>query len=114
MVDTEVTGKKLLQNGQLKRRYTIIPLNKISARSIQPDVVRRAENLVGKNNVNTALSLIGYESDLQAAMEFVFGSAFVCKDMNIAKKVTFDERVMKKSVTLEGDSFDPAGTLTGG
>ncbi|KAK3089416.1 hypothetical protein FSP39_003470 [Pinctada imbricata] len=114
VVDTEVTGKKLLQKGELRRRYTIIPLNKISARSISADVVRRAEDLVGRDNVHTALSLIGYERDLQAAMEFVFGSAFVCKDMNSAKKVTFDERVMKKSVTLEGDSFDPAGTLTGG
>ena len=47
-------------------------------------------------------------------MEFVFGSSFVCKDMNTAKKVTFDERVQKRSVTLGGDSFDPAGTLTGG
>ena len=47
-------------------------------------------------------------------MEFVFGSSFVCKDMTTAKKVTFDERVQKRSVTLGGDSFDPAGTLTGG
>lgn len=69
---------------------------------------------VGKKNVNTALSLIGYEKDLKAAMEFVFGSVFVCSDMNSAKKVTFDEKVMKKSVTMDGDSFDPAGTLTGG
>jgi len=47
-------------------------------------------------------------------MEFVFGNSFVCTDMDTAKKVTFDERVNKKSVTLDGDSFDPAGTLTGG
>ncbi|XP_071166504.1 structural maintenance of chromosomes protein 2-like [Mytilus edulis] len=114
VVDTEVTGKKLLQKGELRRRYTIIPLNKISARCIDQGVVRKAEDLVGKGNVNTALSLIGFEKDLQAAMEFVFGSAFICNDMNTAKKVTFDERIMKKSVTLEGDSFDPAGTLTGG
>ncbi|KAL5017230.1 hypothetical protein ScPMuIL_006819 [Solemya velum] len=114
VVDTEVTGKKILQKGELRRRYTIIPLNKISARSIGADVVKRAESLVGKGNVHTALSLIGFEKDLQAAMEFVFGSAFVCQDMDTAKKVTFDERVSKKSVTLEGESFDPAGTLTGG
>lgn len=114
VVDTEVTGKKLLQNGQLKRRYTIIPLNKISANPIQHDVIQQANNLVGKNNAQTALSLIGYESELRAAMEFVFGNAFICKDMNTAKKVTFDSRIMKKSVTLDGDSFDPAGTLTGG
>ena len=46
MVDTEQTGKKLIQHGELRRRYTIIPLNKISARSISADVVNRAENLV--------------------------------------------------------------------
>ena len=46
VVDTEQTGKKLLQHGDLKRRYTIIPLNKISARSIPGDVVHRAEGLV--------------------------------------------------------------------
>ena len=46
VVDTEQTGKKLLQHGELRRRYTIIPLNKISARSIPGDVVHRAEDLV--------------------------------------------------------------------
>ena len=64
--------------------------------------------------MHTALSLVGYERDLQAAMEFVFGSAFICKDMDAAKKVTYDDRIMKKTVTLGGDSFDPTGTLTGG
>jgi len=47
-------------------------------------------------------------------MEFVFGNTFVCKDMDCAKQVTFDELIKKRSVTLDGDSFDPAGTLTGG
>jgi structural maintenance of chromosome 2 len=39
VVDTEITGKKLIQKGELRRRYTIIPLNKITARSIAPDTV---------------------------------------------------------------------------
>jgi len=64
--------------------------------------------------VQTALSLVGFKSELQPAMEYVFGSSFVCKDMDAAKQVTFDERINKKSVTLDGDSFDPSGTLTGG
>ena len=69
---------------------------------------------VGKGNVHTALSLVGYEQQLVKVMEFVFGNAFVCSDMDSAKQVTFNDAVMKRSVTLEGDSFDPAGTLTGG
>ena len=69
---------------------------------------------VGKNNVNTALSLVGYENELDAAMKFVFGDSFVCPSMDCAKKVTYDQGIMKKSVTFDGDSFNPGGTLTGG
>ena len=29
-------------------------------------------------------------------------------------KVTFDPKIRSRCVTLDGDSFDPAGTLTGG
>ncbi|XP_030852161.1 structural maintenance of chromosomes protein 2-like [Strongylocentrotus purpuratus] len=114
VVDTEHTGKKLLQKGELKRRFTIIPLNKIAARSISGDTVRAAQNLVGKDNVRTALTLVGYEKDVQSAMEFVFGSSLVCNDTAHAKKVTFDPKVRTRTVTLAGDTFDPSGTLTGG
>ncbi|XP_071510076.1 structural maintenance of chromosomes protein 2-like, partial [Diadema antillarum] len=69
---------------------------------------------VGKDNVRTALTLVGYEKDVQAAMEFVFGASFVCNDMAHAKKVTFDPKVRSRTVTLAGDTFDPSGTLTGG
>uniref|UniRef100_A0A667X7N2 Structural maintenance of chromosomes protein 2 n=1 Tax=Myripristis murdjan TaxID=586833 RepID=A0A667X7N2_9TELE len=114
VVDTEVTGKKLLEKGELKRRYTIIPLNKISARTLNQNVVATAKSLVGENNVHTALSLVGYEADLRKAMEYVFGSTLVCDTLDNAKKVAFDKRVMTKTVTLGGDIFDPQGTLSGG
>ncbi|XP_066576458.1 structural maintenance of chromosomes protein 2 [Amia ocellicauda] len=114
VVDTEVTGKKILEKGELKRRYTIIPLNKISARCLNDGVVKTAKSLVGADNVHTALSLVGYESDLRKAMEYVFGSTMVCDCLDNAKKVTFDKRIMTKTVTLGGDVFDPQGTLSGG
>ncbi|XP_056374786.1 structural maintenance of chromosomes protein 2 isoform X2 [Hyla sarda] len=114
VVDTEVTGKKLLEKGDLKRRLTIIPLNKISARRIGNDTINVAKNLVGADNVHLALSLVGYESELEKAMEYVFGTTLVCDTLDNAKKVTFDKRVLTKTVTLGGDTFDPQGTLSGG
>ncbi|XP_034059230.1 structural maintenance of chromosomes protein 2 [Gymnodraco acuticeps] len=114
IVDTEVTGKKLLEKGELQRRYTIIPLNKISAKTLNDKVVNAAKSLVGKDNVHTALSLVGYESDLRKAMEYVFGSTLVCDSLDDAKRVAFDKQVMTKTVTLGGDIFDPQGTLSGG
>uniref|UniRef100_A0A3Q2Z3P2 Structural maintenance of chromosomes 2 n=1 Tax=Hippocampus comes TaxID=109280 RepID=A0A3Q2Z3P2_HIPCM len=110
VVDTEVTGKKLLEKGELQRRYTIIPLNKISAKTLSDRVV----NSVGEDNVHTALSLVGYEPELRKAMEYVFGSTLVCDTLDNAKKVAFDKQVLTKTVTLGGDIFDPQGTLSGG
>lgn len=114
VVDTEITGKKLLEKGELKRRYTIIPLNKISARSIAPETLKIAQNLVGPNSVHVALSLVEYKPELKKAMEFVFGTTFVCDNMDNAKKVAFDKRIMTRTVTLGGEVFDPHGTLSGG
>uniref|UniRef100_A0A670KBF2 Structural maintenance of chromosomes 2 n=1 Tax=Podarcis muralis TaxID=64176 RepID=A0A670KBF2_PODMU len=114
VVDTELTGKKLLEKGELKRRYTIIPLNKISARFVEKEAIRAAKTLVGEDSVHLALSLVGYESEIQKAMEYVFGGTLVCDNMDNAKRVTFDKRIMTKTVTLDGDTFDPQGTLSGG
>ncbi|KAG9469047.1 hypothetical protein GDO78_021325 [Eleutherodactylus coqui] len=114
VVDTEVTGKKLLEKGELKQRLTIIPLNKISARRLGENTINVAKTLVGADNVHLALSLVGYASELQKAMEYVFGTTLVCDTLDNAKKVTFDKRVLTKTVTLGGDTFDPQGTLSGG
>ncbi|XP_009633524.1 structural maintenance of chromosomes protein 2 [Egretta garzetta] len=114
IVDTEVTGKKLLEKGELKRRYTIIPLNKISARCVGEDIVKLAQTLAGHGNLYIALSVVEYESELQKAMEYVFGTTLISNNMDNAKKVTFDKRIMTRTVTLDGDIFDPQGTLHGG
>ncbi len=53
MVDTEKTAKELLDKGKLKRRYTIIPLNKISSRSLSNDVIKKAQQLVSMQLVSS-------------------------------------------------------------
>jgi structural maintenance of chromosome 2 len=113
VVDTEITGKELLANGKLTRRVTIIPLNKIAQNVMPEAVVLKAKELVGENNVELALNLVDFDEDVQAAMSYVFGTTLVCKDANAAKKVTFDKSVRAKSVTLDGDVFDPVGTVSG-
>lgn len=45
VVDTEVTGTQLLQNGKLRKRVTIIPLNKISAFKASAEVTRLAHHI---------------------------------------------------------------------
>lgn len=61
-----------------------------------------------------ALSLISYDQEVSSAMAFVFGNTFICEDSETAKKVTFDRRVNARSVTWDGDVYEPGGTLSGG
>lgn len=113
VVDSSETGTQLLQNGKLKKRVTIIPLNKIATFKASADKIGAAQKLA-PGKVDLALSLVGYNDEVSAAMEYVFGSSLVCEDAETAKKVTFDPAVRMKSVTLEGDVYDPSGTLSGG
>ncbi|XP_047058736.1 structural maintenance of chromosomes protein 2-1-like [Lolium rigidum] len=114
VVDSETTGKQLLQNGDLRRRVTIIPLNKIHTGTIPDRVQQAARRMVGAENVTLALELVGYDGDVKNAMAYVFGSTFVCRNMEAAKEIAFNRDVGSTSVTLEGDIFQPSGLLTGG
>lgn len=113
VVDSDVTASQLLQHGKLKRRVTIIPLNKINAYKIHPQKLAAAKKLA-PGKVHLALDLITYDKDVERAMEYVFGNTLICADAESAKKVAFDPSVRVKTVTLEGDIYDPMGTLSGG
>jgi structural maintenance of chromosome 2 len=113
VVDNEVTGTQLLQNGKLRKRVTIIPLNKISAFRASAEKIGAAQN-IAPNKVHLALSLVGYDKEVSTAMEYVFGNTLICADAETAKRVTFDPAVRMRSITVQGDSYDPSGTLSGG
>ena len=69
--------------------------------------------LVG-DKARPALSLVGYPEEVANAMAFVFGDTLICDDSQTAEKVTFAQDIRVKSVTLQGDVYDPSGTLSGG
>ncbi|OWR45652.1 Structural maintenance of chromosomes protein 2 [Danaus plexippus plexippus] len=115
VVDTDETSKLLLQRGQLQSRTTIIPLNRISSQPLSRETVALAQKIGGgPSEVQLALDLIDFPPSLRPAMSWVFGNTLVCSSLEAARRVTFDPRVRCRSVTLDGDVFDPAGTLSGG
>ncbi|CAG8747112.1 24490_t:CDS:10, partial [Racocetra persica] len=113
VVNNEKTGSLLLEKGKLRKKVTIIPLNKIQVFKLSAERIAAAQRL-SPGKVNLALTLIGYEREVKPAMEYVFGSTLICADADSAKLVTFHKSVHAKSVTLEGDVYDPSGTLQGG
>lgn len=116
VVDNEQTGKLLLQRGELRRRVTIIPLSGISHRLLDANQLNRAASLAQRNggSAKLALELVGFDDKVRAAVEHVFGTTLICDRMDTARQVAFDRGVRARTVTLEGDSFEPQGTLTGG
>lgn len=57
---------------------------------------------------------VSFSDVCRPAIEYVLGTTLVCFNGDDAKRVTFHKDVKTRTVTTEGDLFDPAGTLTGG
>ncbi len=113
VVDNEEVASNLLEKGKLTRRVTIIPLNKIVAKTVPSEKCRLAADL-SKGKATIGLSLVIAESNVMNAIEYVFGSAFICEDKDAACTVAFDSRIGCKAVTVDGDVYEPSGTLSGG
>lgn len=46
VVENELVSRDLIKKGELQRRFTFIPLNKITRHTIEPECVRFAQHLV--------------------------------------------------------------------
>lgn len=113
VVDTDETGKQLLERGKLVRRVTLIPLNTIKGRTPTPAQVSQVAQSTG-GKAYLASSAVGVVDPMYAkVLDFLFGTAFICADDETAKAVAYGPAKCT-AVTLAGDVFDPAGTLEGG
>lgn len=107
-------AKKLLKNKCVANRVTFMPLNKVVPHLLGGSVIKNAQAFAGANNVWSAIDLIEFSPDLKPAMESVFGSTLVCRDLKIAKVLAYRDGVRARCVTMEGDIVEPSGTMSGG
>ncbi|KAK9172958.1 RecF/RecN/SMC N terminal domain protein [Cryptosporidium meleagridis] len=119
VVENHEIGKKLLSSGLIKKRITIIPLDKIMDPSIPEKTLNSARTLINCNSrddlrVLSAMDILKFDKELEPAIKFCFGHTIICEDENIAKMVTFNPGILARTVTLNGDIYDPSGTLSGG
>ncbi len=114
VVDESITGKALLSKGRLQRRVTIIPLDKIKSKRISHQNVEKARSLAQKMNssASPAIELVGFDEEVRNALEYVFGSTLVVENTEVANRICDATRT--RTVTLDGDVYDPSGTISGG
>ena len=120
VVDSQETCKKLLQNGKLKKRTTILPLDKIQGRKVSDIQLREALAIAAqlRGEALPAIEAVEFADQIAAAIEYVFGTTFLCDGSEIGKRITFNPNLTDnqkvRSITNEGDVYDPKGSLTGG
>ena len=118
VVDTDETSKLLFKYGDLKKRITFAPLNRITSNVIPKNKIEHAKKeLDDPNSLFLAKDLITYnQSKYETLMNYVFGSTIICSTSAIAQRVAFDEKLglNAMAITLDGDVYNPAGILSGG
>ena len=111
-------GKLLFKHGELKKRITFAPLNRITSNVIPKNRIESARRELGdSNSIFLAKDLISYNhSKYETLMNYVFGSTVICSTSAIAQRVAFDEKLglNAMAITLDGDVYNPAGILSGG
>lgn len=114
VVDEAITGKAILDRGKLERRVTIIPLDKIQPRRVTNSATGQASNIAKSMNAEAwpAIELVGFDEEVRTAMEYVFGSSIVVDNTKAANQIC--DATKTRTVTLEGDVYDPSGTISGG
>ncbi|KAH8738929.1 SMC2 protein [Cryptosporidium ryanae] len=119
VVENSEIGKKLLNSGLIKKRVTLIPLDKIIDPSISEATLKHARKLTNCNGDNdlrvvSPMNLIKFNEELLPAMKYCFGHTIICENESFAKNITFNPDIAVRTVTLKGDIYDPSGTLSGG
>ncbi len=113
VVDNDVACSLLLKHNSFRYRVNLIPNNKIEAKEVKKEIVDYVRN-VTRGKAKFGLELIKFHIHVEATMKYIFGKVIVCEDTETAKKLAFDPYVKMKTVTLDGDIYDPNGVLEGG
>lgn len=114
VVDCDETAKAIIKfQGKLNERTTLIPLESVKSTKISENTLNRVKK-ISNGKAHLAVDVVSFDSRVGPALNYAFGNTLICEDMESAKALAFDKQINVKCVTLDGDVFDPRGTLSGG
>ena len=103
--------KDILKERRLGR-VTFLPIENIKARYIDGDDLRKAKGVNGY--IGVASDLVKSSRDLEDIVSNLLGRILVANDLDAARSIASRTGRAYKVMTLEGDSVNPGGSLTGG
>lgn len=105
LVQNDIYSKRILEEGNLEKRIFIIPLDNISL---------PFKKTFQKTFEKDCSYFLSFEEKLLKAIRFVFGGIKIAKDILQAKKIAFSDENSFSCVTLEGEKFEPYGSIIAG
>ena len=93
-------------------RVTFLPIENIRARYIDEDDLYKAKGV--KGYIGVASDLVKSSRDLEDIVANLLGRILVADDLDAARIIASKTGRAYKVMTLEGDSVNPGGSLTGG
>lgn len=114
VVDTDVTGRKLIQ--ELRRlnagRATFMPLSSIQRRELSASVQQSVSGMPGYLGV--ASQLVTTREDFMKLKDNLLGTTLVVESLEQANAIARSTGHRYRIVTLEGDVVNVGGSMTGG
>lgn len=89
-------------------RVTFLPLNKISGSFLKLNM----EELKSYNVLGIAKDFVDFDSDFDNLINYLLGRTVIVKDLESGLRLS--KKYNYRIVTLEGDVFNPGGSITGG
>ena len=93
-------------------RVTFLPIENIGPRYIDEDFLRNAQGDSGY--IGIASDLVKCDKKLNDIISNLLGKIIVSDDLDSARRIASRVKHQVKVITLQGDSVNPGGSLTGG
>ncbi|SCW27077.1 condensin subunit Smc [Ruminococcaceae bacterium YRB3002] len=114
VTDLESEAADLIEVLKTKRlgRVTFLPIENIEARPMPSDILKKASGQ--KGYIDVASELIKCDVMLNDIVSNLLGRIIIADNLDNARKIASSVRHQVKIITLDGDSVNPGGSLTGG
>ena len=114
VTNTESEAASLIEVLKQKRlgRVTFLPIENIRPRDLDRNQIETAMGMIGY--IGVASELTEHDSNIDDIISNLLGRIIICDEMDNARKIASRLKYQVRIITLQGDSINPGGSLTGG
>ncbi|MBO7452282.1 MAG: chromosome segregation protein SMC [Clostridiales bacterium] len=114
VTETESDAASLIEVLKERRlgRVTFLPIENIKPRDLDDKQIDTAMGMIGY--IGVASELTKHDKNIDDIISNLLGRIIICDEMDNARKIASRLKYQVRIITLQGDSINPGGSLTGG